>query len=140
MPVGHRLPMYCTAAGRAYLSALPDAEALEIVRRSVLRKFTPTTTIDVDRLLALIAAARKAGYAWADQETYRGDLTIGAAILGDDGRPIAAVNISGPTSRWTMQDLRDKLASVLLETARAASSGLASRERVIAGSPPRARG
>jgi IclR family pca regulon transcriptional regulator len=138
MPVGHRLPMYCTAAGRAYLSALPVAEALDIVRRSVLRKFTPMTTIDVDRLLALIDGARKAGYAWADQETYRGDLTIGAAILGDDGRPIAAVNISGPTSRWTMQDLRDKLASVLLETARAASSGLASRERLIVESPARA--
>jgi IclR family pca regulon transcriptional regulator len=140
MPVGHRLPMYCTAAGRAYLSALPVAEALDIVRRSALRKFTPMTTIDVDRLLALIDGARKAGYAWADQETYRGDLTIGAAILGDGGRPIAAVNISGPTSRWTMQDLRDKLASVLLETARAASSGLASRERLIVESPPRAGG
>jgi DNA-binding IclR family transcriptional regulator len=93
----------------------------------MLRRFTPMTTIEVDRLLALIAGARKAGYAWADQETYRGDLTIGAAVLGGDGRPLAAINISGPTSRWSMQELRDKLASVLLETARAASSGLASR-------------
>jgi IclR family pca regulon transcriptional regulator len=127
MPVGHRLPMYCTAAGRAFLSALPQAEAQLIVRRSVIRKFTPMTTTDPDRLLALIDAARKAGYAWADQEAYRGDLTIGAAILGDDGRPIAAVNISGPTSRWTMDELRSKMSSVLLETARAASSGIASR-------------
>ena len=107
--------------------ALPDAEAQHILRRSVLRKFTPTTTIDPARVLSLIDAARKAGYAWADQEAYRGDLTIGAAILGDDGRPIAAVNISGPTSRWSMEELRSKLSSVLLETARAASSGLASR-------------
>jgi DNA-binding IclR family transcriptional regulator len=127
MPVGHRLPMYCTAAGRAYLSALPQAEAQLILRRSAFRKFTPMTTTDPDRLLALIDAARKAGYAWADQEAYRGDLTIGAAILGDDGRPIAAVNISGPTSRWTMDELRSKMSSVLLETARAASSGIASR-------------
>jgi DNA-binding IclR family transcriptional regulator len=85
------------------------------------------TTTDPDRLLALIDAARKAGYAWGDQEAYRGDLTIGAAILGHDGRPIAAVNISGPTSRWTMDELRSKMSSVLLETARAASSGIASR-------------
>jgi IclR family transcriptional regulator, pca regulon regulatory protein len=127
MPVGHRLPMYCTAAGRAYLSALPPAEAQQILRRSVLRQLTPNTTIDPDRLQALVDAARKAGYAWADQEAYRGDLTIGAAILGDDGRPIAAVNISGPTSRWTLEELRSKLSSVLLETARAASSGGATR-------------
>jgi DNA-binding IclR family transcriptional regulator len=127
MPVGHRLPMYCTAAGRAYLSALPPAEAQQILRRSVLRQLTPNTTIDPDRLQALIEAARKAGYAWADQEAYRGDLTIGAAILGDDGRPIAAVNISGPTSRWTLEELRKKLSLVLLETARAASGSSASR-------------
>jgi IclR family pca regulon transcriptional regulator len=127
MPVGHRLPMYCTAAGRAYLSALPPAEAQQILRRSVLRQFTPNTTVDPDRLQALVDAARKTGYAWADQEAYRGDLTIGAAILGDDGRPVAAVNISGPTSRWTLDELRSKLSSLLIETARAASSGIASR-------------
>jgi DNA-binding IclR family transcriptional regulator len=127
MPVGHRLPMYCTAAGRAYLSALPPSESQQILRRSVLRRLTPNTTIDPERLQALIDAARKAGYAWADQEAYRGDLTIGAAILGDDGRPIAAVNISGPTSRWSLDELRGKLSSVLLETARAASSGNAVR-------------
>ena len=127
MPIGHRLPMYCTAAGRAYLSALPPAEANDILRRSVIRKITPMTTTDPDRIWALIDSARKAGYAWGDQEAYRGDLTMGAAILGDDGRPIAAVNISGPTSRWTMDTLRSKFSSVLLETARAASSGIASR-------------
>src|SRR5258707_7311805 len=121
--------MYCTAAGRAYLSALPQAEARLIVRRSVIRKFTPMTTTDPERLLALIDGARKSGYAWADQEAYRGDLTIGAAILGEDGRRVGAVNISGPTSRWTLADLRDKLSSLLLETAHAASSGLAGRRK-----------
>jgi DNA-binding IclR family transcriptional regulator len=129
MPVGHRLPMYCTAAGRAYLSALPPEEAAQIIGRSALRSFTPTTTTDTAKLLALIDAARKSGYAWADQETYRGDLTIGAAILGEDGRPIAAVNLSGPTSRWTLPELRNKLSSLLLETAHAASSGLAGRRK-----------
>src|SRR5471032_776734 len=28
MPIGSRVPMYCTASGRAYLSALPTDEAL----------------------------------------------------------------------------------------------------------------
>ena len=127
MPVGRRLPMYCTAAGRAYLSALPRAEAIQILRRSPLRALTPLTIVDPEVLIERIDAAREAGYAWCEQECYRGDLTIGAPILGDEGRPIAAVNISGPTSRWTLDELRSKLSSVLLETARAASSGLAAR-------------
>jgi IclR family transcriptional regulator, pca regulon regulatory protein len=48
-------------------------------------------------------------------------------VLGEDGRPVASVNISAPTSRWTLDELRSKLSSVLLETTRAASGGIATR-------------
>jgi IclR family pca regulon transcriptional regulator len=129
VPIGRRLPMYCTASGRAYLSALPPAEAQKIVRRSPIQQFTPLTLTDPVQILERIELAREAGYAWSDQECYRGDLTIAAVVLGDEGRPVAAVNISAPTSRWTLEDLRSKLSSVLLETTRAASGGIALRLR-----------
>src|SRR5579862_4458149 len=120
IPVGHRLPMYCTASGRAYLAALPPATVRRIVRRSRLRALTPHTITDRREILRRIRAAREAGYAWSDQECYRGDLTIAAAVLGEDGLPVAAVNVSAPSSRWTLTELRSKLAPVLLETVRAA--------------------
>ncbi len=126
-PIGCRLPMYCTASGRAYLSALPMAEAQKIVRRSALRQFTPMTLTDPSQIMERIAMARDEGYAWSDQECYRGDLTIAAVVKGEDGRPVASVNISAPTSRWTLDEMRSKLSSVLLETTRAASGGIASR-------------
>ena len=130
MPVGRRLPMYCTASGRAYLSALPRDEVLEILGRSALRPFTPHTVTDTARILEIVDSARELGYAWASQECYRGDLTLGAPILGANGRPIAAVNLSGPTSRWTLADLRARLAPVLIETARAASGTVAALRRL----------
>lgn len=129
MPVGRRLPMYCTASGRAYLSALPAAEAVRIVRRSPLCQFTPQTLVSLEAILEHVEAARKAGYAWSDQECYRGDVTIAAPVLGDDGLPVAAVNVSAPTSRWKLVDLRTRFAPLLMETARAASGGIASRLR-----------
>ncbi|HET9388791.1 MAG TPA: IclR family transcriptional regulator [Steroidobacteraceae bacterium] len=129
MPVGRRLPMYCTASGRAYLSALPAGESQRLVRRSPLRQFTPSTLTDPAEILRHVGLAREAGYAWSDQECYRGDLTIAAAVLGEDGRPVAAINVSAPTSRWSLAELRSKLSSILLETARAASGGIASRLR-----------
>ena len=129
MPVGRRLPMYCAGAGRAYLSALPRAEAQRIVRRSTLRPFTPMTLTDPKQILRQIDAAREAGYAWTAQEYYRGDLTIAAAVLGPDGLPVAAINISAPTSRWTLEEMRSQLSSVLLETARAASGSIVTRPR-----------
>src|SRR5580693_1647548 len=123
MPVGRRLPMYCTASGRAFLSALPAAEAARIVRRSPLRQLTPLTLVNPDAILEHIDAARKAGYAWSDQECYRGDVTIAAPVLGDDGLPVAAVNVSAPTSRWKLAELRAKFSPLLIETARAAGGG-----------------
>jgi IclR family transcriptional regulator, pca regulon regulatory protein len=128
-PLGRRLPMYCTAAGRAYLSALPPPLAQRLLQRSALEPLTPLTLTDPRQICRRIQAAREAGYAWSDQECYRGDLTIAAAVLGDDGVPLAAVNISAPTSRWTLTELREKLSPLLLQTARAASIGHAPRAR-----------
>ena len=87
------------------------------------------TLTEPRQILRQVDAAREAGYAWTDQECYRGDLTIAAPVLGSDGRPVAAINISAPMSRWTLDGLRGKFSSLLLETARAASSGLDNRSR-----------
>ena len=121
MPVGHRLPMYCTASGRAYLAALPQAAMRRILRRSRLRALTPYTLTRPAEIVRRVRATRALGYAWTNQECYRGDLTIGAAVLGGDGLPVAAVNVSAPSSRWTLAELRSKLAPVLLDTVRAIS-------------------
>jgi DNA-binding IclR family transcriptional regulator len=46
--------MFCTAAGRAYLSRLPAEEVNDILDRSVLRSLTPNTVTDRKRVLDLI--------------------------------------------------------------------------------------
>jgi len=123
MPIGRRLPMYCTASGRAYLSALPHAEAQQLLRESTLRALTPMTVTDPRRIQELIAAAHVDGYSYSDQECYRGDVTVAAPVIGEGGHPIAAINISAPISRWTLEEMRAKLATLVMETARAVSSG-----------------
>jgi DNA-binding IclR family transcriptional regulator len=133
MPVGRRLPMYCTASGRAYLSALPPVAARRILARSRLEAHTSQTLTDLRQIWKRIDAARESGYAWSDQEYYRGDVTIAAAVLGEDGQPLAAVNISAPTSRWTLAQLRAKLSPLLLQSAQVASLGHTRRpERRVA--------
>lgn len=122
MPVGRRLPMFCTASGRAYMSALPDAEARAMLDASDRVKYTPTTKTDVEKLMALVLEARENGYAWANQEYYRGDLNIAVPLLDASGRPIAAINVSVASSRWTLETLREKGAPMLIEAARKIST------------------
>jgi DNA-binding IclR family transcriptional regulator len=50
-------------------------------------------------------------------------------VVGEDGTPLAVVNVSAPTSRWTLAELRAKLAPLLLQTARAAAGGHTPRPR-----------
>ncbi len=61
MPVGRRLPMYCTASGRAYLAALPAAAAQRVVRRSDLRALTPHTLTEPAAILQPHPRGRRGG-------------------------------------------------------------------------------
>lgn len=124
MPIGRRLPMFCTASGRAYLSLLPPASVREILRAGERPAFTPTTVIAEAKLLRLIGEAASAGFAWADGEYYRGDINVAAALVRPGGVPVGAINISVPMSRWSVARAKAELAPLAIETARAISSKL----------------
>ena len=122
MPVGHRLPMFCTASGRAWLSALDPEAARRVLARSDLVRRTPATIVDPRRLRALVAEAAREGYAYADSECYRGDINVAAPIVRAGGVAAGAINISVSSSRWTLERARAELAPLVIETARAIAS------------------
>ncbi len=124
MPIGHRLPMYCTASGRAWLSQAPLVTVREVLRASERRAFTATTVTDLAGLERLVAEARVHGYAWANGEYYRGDINVAAPLVRAGGTAVGAINISTPATRWTIERARDELAPLAIETARAISSTL----------------
>jgi DNA-binding IclR family transcriptional regulator len=124
MPIGRRLPMFCTASGRAYLSLLPQAEAREILRGSDRRAYTPTTVTAESKLQRLVSEAALAGFAYANGEYYRGDINVAAPLARPTGAPVGAINISVPMTRWSLARARAELAPLVLETARAISSKL----------------
>lgn len=129
MPVGTRIPIYCTASGRAFLSALPDRQMRDYVDASHLHAFTTHTLIDSEAIFDRIADARERGFASAVQEYYLGDLSIAAPILATDGRPLGAVNVSCPTSRWRIEAMVTKIAPFLMETVRQITGGPNARTR-----------
>lgn len=121
--VGTRLPVYCTGSGRAYLSALPAMDAQSTLNGVILNALTPLTVTDPERVLAFVAEARIQGYAYSEEECYRGYLAVAAPVIGEGNLPIGAVSVAAPTSRWSISAMRTKLAPLVIETARAISSG-----------------
>jgi DNA-binding IclR family transcriptional regulator len=119
MPIGMRLPVYCTATGRAILSCLPDDTAAALFEACERVAYTSETITDLARLKALLVEARERGFAWANGEYYNGDINIAAPILAPNGKPVGAVNVSAPSTRWTLESAIAEIGPQVIETARA---------------------
>ena len=124
MPIGSRIPMYCTASGRAYLSALPMPEAQAIVEASQRVAHTMHTRTDVADIMETLRQARQRGYATNCEELFLGDMTIAAPVIGGNGRALGAIHLVAPTGRWTPDEMEAKLGPALLQCARAISTSL----------------
>lgn len=122
MPIGSRIPMYCTGSGRAYLSMLPEEEARRLLKLSTRKSHTPHTRTDIDEIVKLLRSARRQGYASNREELFLGDMSISAAIVGAQGQALGAVHVVAPTSRWTMTEAEQRLAPSVIECARAISN------------------
>jgi IclR family pca regulon transcriptional regulator len=121
MPIGSRIPMYCTGAGRAYLSALPEGEARALLQQSERVAHTQHTRTGLGEIESLLVQARRQGFATNREELFLGDMVVAAPIVGALGRPVGAVHVVAPTSRWTLADAERRLAPAAIECARAIS-------------------
>ena len=116
--------MYCTGAGRAYLSGLPDEEIHSMLQNSEPTALTQYTLTEVAAIFERIQACRTQGYATSHEEMVLGDLSIAAPILNNNGLPVAAVHAVVPASRWTMADAELKLAPAVVQCARSISRSI----------------
>lgn len=122
VPIGRHMPMYCTSAGRAFLSGLPETEVRAMLKASDRRQYTPHTCTEVAKLAELIRQARTRGFAFNNQEYYLGDVNVAAPVLSSGGRAIAAIHVSAPTSRWQIAEAMKKLGPMVIDCARAISN------------------
>lgn len=127
MPIGSRVPMYCTASGRAFLMALEDEEMRRYLQAFDVVSHTPDTVTDIERLAAIIQECKQRGVAWNNAELFIGDLNIAAPVLNGAGEPVAAVHITAPGSRWTLEGALEELAPPLIECARSITKAARTR-------------
>jgi DNA-binding IclR family transcriptional regulator len=126
--IGASNPVYCTAMGKAILAFLPAAETAAIVARIRFVRYTPRTLCTAEALQRSLDRVRRRGYAIDDEEVECGVRCIGAPIMNESGRPVAAVSVSGPSSRITQQSVPG-IAERLLRCCREISASLGMRER-----------
>ncbi len=124
--VGASNPVYCTAMGKAMLAFQPAATLEQIVSKIRFVRYTRKTLRTREALLKALERVRSRGYAIDDEEFELGVRCVGAPIFDDTGRAIAAVSISGPSSRITAQSVPG-IAEHLLRCCRGISASLGKR-------------
>jgi IclR family transcriptional regulator, KDG regulon repressor len=122
-PIGSKLGLYCTSAGKVLLSALSDEELSGYVKTTALEKKTEKTITNPSELMDEIRKVRRQGYAIDDEETEIGGRCVAAPVLDKEGKILAAISIIGPTSRIRKEEF-SRLSVLVRETAAQASSAL----------------
>jgi len=100
-PIGGKLPMHASGAGKAFLANLSEQQVTDLLHRKGLHHYTPHTLMSPQSLKENLAQARKAGYAFDDEEHALGLRCVASCIYDEHGEPFAAISISGPISRIT---------------------------------------
>ncbi|MFH1906202.1 MAG: IclR family transcriptional regulator [Chloroflexota bacterium] len=126
---GSRLPVHCTSMGKAQLIDLSQKELFDLLGEGPYQKMTPNTITRLEELMSELEKIRKQGYAINDEELAIGLRSVAAPIRGSGGKVVAAINVSAPGSRISRQELEERLAPKVVDTAGQISSSL--------GAPPR---
>ena len=96
--IGGRLPLHCTAIGKAVLSTR-DILPLELVAR------TPGTITDPVRLRAQLDRVRSCGFALDEQENEPGVRCVGAAVRNHNGTVVGGLSVSTLALEHTVPEL-----------------------------------
>ncbi|MFM6848832.1 MAG: IclR family transcriptional regulator [Terrabacter sp.] len=97
--IGGRMPLHCTAIGKALLAHSPPELLGEVVAAGLTRR-TPRTITAPGALRRQLDRIVDDGVAYEYEESATGLVCVAAPVLGPDDRPTAAISVTGPVTRF----------------------------------------
>jgi DNA-binding IclR family transcriptional regulator len=122
--LGSRLPAHCTATGQALLAGFADDEVRRMYRGRRLEARTSHTIAGLDELIDRLAKTRRRGYALNNEELAVGHRAVAAPLRNHAGEYVAAMSISVPSARVSLEQLERFATEALLPVVDRASVAL----------------
>ena len=97
--LGFRQIAHYTATGKAILAYQSEQFLNQYIKKSTFKKLTATSIENASELLHVIDTIKVDGYACDNEESESGLTCYAVPLLDTAGRPVAAISISGPTTR-----------------------------------------
>jgi DNA-binding IclR family transcriptional regulator len=121
--VGTRRSLHITALGKTLAAFLPAEVRENILSTITFQPVTPRTIGNLVQFRQELEKIRQQGYAVDDEEAVQGARCVSAPILSSKREPVAAVSISGPITRVSLNQVA-ALAEAVGAAARAISSAM----------------
>jgi len=134
LSIGSRLPVYCSALGRAIFSTKSEAQVMQYLQDVVFEAWTPKTAQTPEAAYQEIAGCRQRGWAACNEEVEMGVRSIAVPILNSSGEALGAISLSVRAERMSL----DSFVATHLEALLAASKQLAT-SKVLDEPLPRSR-
>ncbi|MHC4048500.1 IclR family transcriptional regulator [Bradyrhizobium sp. 25ACV] len=99
--VGGRVPMVTSGVGKAVLATYSDEDVGAVIRHHGMPRLTEKSIVRPSDLFKELEKIRKQGFALDDEEACMGLRCIAAVVYNDCAEPLAAISVSGMTSRLT---------------------------------------
>lgn len=101
--VGQRWPAYTSAAGKALLAFLPEAQMQRLLKEMVFQKRTPYTLTSKSSLVKQLRTFRQLGYTWERNEGEIGLGCVAAPIVGAGQEVVATISLTGTTHQVSVK-------------------------------------
>ncbi|MFZ5648272.1 MAG: IclR family transcriptional regulator [Bacillota bacterium] len=113
--LGLRGQAHCTAEGKVLLAHQPAERTLEILKKQEMRQYTINTITEINQFISHLDKVISQGFAINAEEMAEGVRAIAAPVFNHKGQVIAALSITGPSSRLTLERIY-RLVTVLKES------------------------
>jgi len=114
--VGARVPLHCTAIGKAILAFMNKSEARNIIDKMSFKPLTKNTITKKDEFLDVLDTVLHNGVAYDFEEFQLGLTCVASPLFYKGNNPIAAISVSGPTLRLD-EATRENIANIVKENA-----------------------
>ncbi|KAB2330473.1 IclR family transcriptional regulator [Cytobacillus depressus] len=97
--IGWSAPLYCTASGKLLISYESDEWIKSYFKNLDLKKYTDNTLVQYEQFMNNITNIREKGYSSDEEEMVEGLTCFAVPIIGHSGKIVAAVSVSGATTK-----------------------------------------
>jgi IclR family KDG regulon transcriptional repressor len=115
--VGMRMPLNCTALGKAILAFIPLEQREETLESMAFTRVTSRTIMDAARMRKELTKIHSQGFALDDEEGNLGARCVAAPVLDHSGKLVAAISVTGPVTRITRDEI-NSLSTLVKKTAK----------------------